>query len=111
MQTASIQLTGHAPVNGHPATNLDIQMRRQLPGRPLENYHAQIALADDLGGFPVRITLQSTPATRTALGGTVKIDLTNVRADTPPDADFEVPGGYRRVDSFGAVLGRSLPGV
>ncbi len=109
VQTASIQLVGHAPVNGHPATNLDVQMRRQLPGRPAESYHAQLALADDLGGFPVQIVLQSTPATASAFGGTVKLDLTNVAADSPPDSAFEVPGPYRRVDSLGGVIGRTLP--
>jgi len=111
VQSASIVFAGHAPVNGHPATNLDVQMRRQLPGRPLEAYHAQIALADDLGGFPVQVTLQSTPATPSALGGTVKLDLSSVRADVPADGDFQVPAGFRRVDSLGGVLGRSLPGV
>jgi hypothetical protein len=109
VQTASIQLVGHAAVNGHPATNLDVQVRRQLPGKPLEQYHAQIALADDLGDFPVQIVLQSTPATPSAMGGTAKLDLTSVRADTPDDAMFRVPPGYRRVDSLGGVLGRTLP--
>ena len=52
VQSATIQLVGHSVVNGHPATDLDVQMKRQLPGKPLENYHAQLALADDLNDFP-----------------------------------------------------------
>ncbi len=39
-------------------------MKRQLPGKPLEDYHAQLALADDLGDFPVQIAFASVPATK-----------------------------------------------
>ena len=109
VQTATIQLTGHSSVNGHPATNLDLQMKRQLPGKPLENYHAQLALADDLGEFPLQIVLQSVPANASAIGGTAKLDLTSIQADNPDDAMFRTPDGYTRVSSLGAVLGRNLP--
>ena len=108
VQTASIQLIGHSTVNGHPATSLDVQMRRQLPGKPLENYHAQLALADDLGDFPVQITLQSVPATPSAFGGTAKLDLTDVQRDDPADTLFTIPQGYTRVSSLAGVL--RMPG-
>jgi hypothetical protein len=104
VQSATIQLVGHSPVNGHPATNLDLQLKRQLPGKPLESYHAQLALADDLSEFPVQITVQSIPATTNAFGGTAKLDLTSVQADNPDDGLFAVPQGYRRVDSIAGVL-------
>ena len=54
VQSATLQLVGHSTVNGHPATNLDVQVKRQLPGKPLEDYHAQLALADDLNDFRCR---------------------------------------------------------
>jgi hypothetical protein len=106
VQNATIQLTGHGMVNGHPATSLDVQMRRQRPGKPLENYHAQLALADDLNEFPLQITLQSVPATKNDFGGTMKLDLTDVQRDTPADTLFTVPQGYTRVSSIGGVLHR-----
>ena len=106
VQSASIQMTGHSTVNGHPATSLDIQMRRQLPGKPLENYHAQLALADDLNEFPVQIALQSVPADKNAFGGTMKLDLTDVQRDSPADTLFTVPQGYTRVTSISGVLRR-----
>ena len=84
-------------------------MKRQLPGKPAENYHAQLALADDLAGFPVQLTLQSVPATPSALGGTMKLDLTSVQPDNPDDAMFRVPAGYTRVDSPSGILGHALP--
>ncbi len=106
VQNATIQLVGHSAVNGHPATNLDLQMKRQRPGKPLENYHAQLALADDLSEFPVQITIQIVPATTNAFGGVAKLDLTNIQADNPDDGMFVVPQGYTRVDSIAGVLRR-----
>jgi hypothetical protein len=106
VQSATIQLVGHSPVNGHPATNLDLQLKRQRPGKPLENYHAQLALADDLSEFPVQITVQSVPSASNAFGGTAKLDLTSVQADNPDDGLFAVPQGYTRVDSIAGVLRR-----
>ena len=108
MQSATIQLVGHTTVNGHPATSLDVQMRRQLPGKALENYHAQLALADDLGDFPVQITLQSVPATPRDFGGTAKLDLTEIQRDEPADNLFTIPTGYTRVSSLAGVL--HMPG-
>ncbi len=108
VQSATIQLAGHAMVNGHPTTNLDVQMRRQLPGQPLENYHAQVALADDLGDFPLQIAFQSIPAARGDFGGTMKLDLTTVQRDLPDDDVFAPPQGYTRVSSLSGVLKISI---
>ena len=110
VQSATIQLIGHSVVNGHPTTGLDVQMKRQLPGKAPESYHAQFALADDLGGFPVQLTVQSIPPTPTAFGGTMKLDLTSLQAADPDDAMFRIPPGYTRVNSLSGVLGHSLPG-
>jgi hypothetical protein len=104
VQSATILMTGHSMVNGHPSTGLDVQMKRQQPGKPLENYHAQLALADDLNDFPVQIALQSVPATKNAFGGTLKLDLTSVERTTPDDSMFTVPQGYTRVTSLTGVL-------
>jgi hypothetical protein len=106
VQSATIQLVGHSAVNGHPATNLDLQMKRERPGKPLENYHAQVALADDLSEFPVQITIQIVPPTTNAFGGVAKLDLTSIQADSPDDSLFTVPQGYTRVDSLAGVLRR-----
>jgi hypothetical protein len=109
METASVQLTGHRAINGHPTTDVDVQMRRQLPGKPAEDYHAQIAFADDLSGFPVQMTLQSIAPTSSGFGGTVKIDLTTVEQATPNDAVFVMPPGYTRVTGLQGLLGHGAP--
>ncbi|MEA2664845.1 MAG: hypothetical protein QOI11_1789 [Candidatus Eremiobacteraeota bacterium] len=110
IQSMTIQLTGHKVVNGHPTSDIDVQMKRQAAGKPLEDYHAQLALAEDLGGFPVQIAFASVPPTKQAFGGTVKLDLTSVVRETPDDAVFKVPAGYTRVTSLSGVLGHSIGG-
>ena len=97
-------MLGHTTVNGHPATDLDVQMKRQQPGKALEDYHARLALADDLGDFPLQIAFQSIAASTSAFGGAMKLDLTSVQSDTPDDSLFAVPQGYARVTSLGGVL-------
>jgi hypothetical protein len=104
VESATIQLIGHTVVNGHPATDLDVAMKRQLPGRPLEDYHARLALADDLGDFPLQIAFESVPPTKTAFGGKMKLDFTTVQRDTPDDAVFVAPSGYTRVSSLASIL-------
>jgi hypothetical protein len=104
VQSATIQLLGHTTVNGHPATDLDVTMKRQLPGRPFEDYHARLALADDLGDFPLQIAFQSTPATKSGLGGAAKLDFTTVQRDSPDENVFVIPSGYTRVNALSEVL-------
>lgn len=104
VQVASIQLTGHSTTNGHPTDDLDVLVRRQRPGKAREDYHAQVSLADDLDGFPVRIALSSTPPTPQDFGGSMRLDLTAVARERPDDAVFEIPPGLTRVNSLGEVL-------
>ncbi|MFN2459434.1 MAG: hypothetical protein ABR591_01880 [Candidatus Velthaea sp.] len=104
VQRASIQLTGHGTANGHPVSNIDVLVRRQLPGKPLEDYHATLALADDLDGFPVQLLLSSTPPSPNSFGGSLRLDLTNVAREQPADAIFAIPAGFARVNSIADVL-------
>jgi hypothetical protein len=104
VQTASLQLTGRGTTNGHPVANIDVLLRRQLPGKPQESYHATFALADDLDGFPVEILLSITPPTPNDLGGNMRLELLSVVPEVPADSAFAVPAGYTRVSSIGDVL-------
>lgn len=108
VQSASIFFSGHTTLNGHPVSNLDVLLKRHTPGKPLEDYHATLALADDLDGFPVRILFSSTPPTKDAFGGSLRIDLTSVQADPLDDATFAIPAGYTRVNSMSDVIKPNL---
>jgi hypothetical protein len=104
MQSASLQFTGHGTTNGHPVSNIDVQLKRQLPGKSPENYHAQLALADDLDGFPVQLLVSVTPPNPGDFGGNARLDLVNVIPEAQADAVFAIPGGYTRVTNIGDVL-------
>lgn len=106
VRSASIQLLGHSVVNGHPASDLDVQLHRETPGGSLESDHARIELADDLDGFPLQIAFSSTNASPTAFGGSFKLDLTTIQRDIPDEGVFAVPSGFTRVDSLAGVLGK-----
>lgn len=103
-QSASIQLVGHRTVNGHPATDVDVILRRQLPGKPPEDYRAQVALADDLGDFPLQIAFSSNPGSPSTVGGSFKLDLTTIQREVPDDRTFAVPQGYTRATALSGVL-------
>jgi hypothetical protein len=100
VQQASIILTGHAPMNGHPTSDFDVQLERDLPGNVPEKFHAQFALADDLDGFPVKVTAESSGRTT----GKFQLNLTTIEAASPGDEMFAIPVGYTRVNSIGDVL-------
>jgi hypothetical protein len=104
MQSASLQFTGHGTINGHPVSNIDVQLKRQLPGKAPENYHAQFALADDLDGFPVQLLVSITPPTANDFGGNARLDLASIVPEAQADSVFAVPGGYTRVSNIGDVL-------
>jgi hypothetical protein len=104
VERAAILFTGHSTTNGHATDDLDITLRRHRPGKDVEDYHAQFALAEDLDGFPVRILASSAAPTPQGFGGSLRLDLTSVVSDTPPPGFFAVPPGYTRVTSLGALL-------
>ncbi|MBV9439962.1 MAG: hypothetical protein JOZ24_08240, partial [Candidatus Eremiobacteraeota bacterium] len=105
VQSASLQLVGHTTVNGHPASDVAFDMKRQIAGHGAEEYRARLALADDLGGFPLQISLQSIAAPGSGgQNGAAKLDLTQVRPGDQPDMTFVLPAGYTRVETLAGIL-------
>ncbi len=104
--TIQLGLSGHGPVNGHPATGLDFLFARQTnEGDPL-NVHGRIQFADDLDGFPVQVN--ATVKTK-GFGLDAQLDLTQIEKRVPDAADFDVPQGFTRVQDLGGVLGGAIP--
>ncbi len=104
LQSASvgIDLTGHGMVNGHPASMMNVDVRRTPVGGSAEEVRGAFAFADDLDGIPLQAALQGISGS--LAGYAAKLDLTSVAATVPDSADFTPPSGYRRVQSLTEIL-------
>jgi len=99
LQRAAIVVTGAGSVNGRPTTNIEVTLERRAS---TDRFHAIVALANDLDGFPLDIDAESHGWS--GFTGHFKLDLSSVEAATP-DADiFAIPAGYTRVNDLGEVL-------
>ncbi len=97
-------LLERATVNAHPATRVDINLQEQRIGGTPETVHVQLALADDLDGFPVQIVASRVTSGSGEVTGSATLDLTSVDRVPPPPSTFVVPAGFTRVDSLASVL-------
>ena len=95
-------LSGTGTVDGHPTTELDVDLRRRVPVANPDRFHAHLALADDLDGFPVRIDADDHGWS--GFTGSFRLDLSAVQPASPTDDVFAVPAGYTRVTNLGDVL-------
>jgi len=105
--TISFTLTGHGPVNGHPATDLTFQYLKTTSAGETTDFHGQLKLADDLDEIPVEIA--ASVKTKGLPESSFRLDATSIAQATPADADFAVPAGYARAASLGDVIGKVLP--
>ncbi len=105
--TVSFTLTGHGPVNGHPATGLSFQYLKTTNAGETTDFHGQLKLADDLNDIPIEIA--ASVKTKGIPESSFRLDATSIAQTDPPDADFAVPAGYTRAASLGDVIGKVLP--
>jgi hypothetical protein len=103
--SASLNLTGHGTTNGHPTTGLAFALKRQERTGSLMDVHGTLELADDLDEVPVQLTA-SVNGAGGAPPSSLRLDLTSIDRDTPPDADFSVPANYTRAERVTDVFGR-----
>jgi hypothetical protein len=105
--SASLNMTGHATVNGHPTTGITYQIARtDRDGNPSE-IHGSLALADDLDEVPVQIT--GSVKTKSVPQSSFRMDLTSLAKSPIPAGDFQVPAGYSKSADIGGVIGKTLP--
>lgn len=97
----AVTLVGHQPVNGHLSTVLHVTLESQKHGGKLQHIGADLALADDLSGFPIRLWMTG----KGEFEGDLKIDLATASFARPDPSVFKVPSGYKRVDSFMLLFG------
>ncbi len=105
--SASVTMTGHTTLFGHPVTGLGFHVSAvPLTGSALD-VGGEFQLADDLDAFPLRLT--ATIAAGTFPASSLRVEFPTLAKATPRDADFAIPAGFTAAATLGGVLGRSLP--
>ena len=104
--SVSLNLVGHGPINGHPATGIDYQLARTTKTGEKSDFHGRVELADDLDELPVELT--ASVKTKSIPQSSLKLDLTSITKQTPNEIDFTVPQGFARANDLGSVLGKTL---
>jgi hypothetical protein len=105
--SASVTMTGHTTLFGHPVTGLTFRFTQVPANGAALDAHGELELADDLDAVPIRVAASITAGSIPA--SSLRLDLTTLAKATPPDTDFAPPPDYARATSLGDVIGRSLP--
>jgi hypothetical protein len=92
----SLELTGHEPVNGHPASVYSFNVRMQKHGGKMQEIDGTAAFAEDLAGIPLQLVLTGTGGST----GNLRADLLLITPASPPVSLFAVPKGYRKAKTL-----------
>jgi hypothetical protein len=88
--------TGAETIDGHPCVKYDIVMHKKE--KPEEKYRGRIWEATDLGGLAIRNEMDI-PEGKHMGGGTMVIEMKDVKLGAAMASMFEVPADYRKVES------------
>jgi hypothetical protein len=97
------------PIGGHPTTNFDFKLVRQVTGGDPTNVTGRASFADDLGGIPLLFVLAASDGPGGAQTANLRAALSDVNQNTPPEPDFKPPAGFKKVDSLLDVI--TIPGL
>ncbi len=94
---------GTEKIDGHPCIKYDAVI--YLKDRPSEKHKATIWEAQDLGGLVIRQEATMPPGM--GMGGKEKVvmELKDIKVGTAKASMFEIPKGYRKVDSMMEMMG------
>lgn len=98
-------LVGHQQVNGRMASVFHITSQTQKHGGKLQQATADLALADDLSGIPIHLSV-------TAKGdatGSLQLDLSAISTLAPDAKLFTVPRGYKKTAQLFDVFAPHTP--
>lgn len=95
---------GNETIDGHPCVKYDSVYYRK--SKPEEKHKATIWEAQDLKDFPIQmeITVPSNPK-YPGSGGKMVMKYKNVKLGAATASMFEVPSGYKKVNSMQEVMG------
>jgi len=92
------------PIQGHPTTNFDFRFTRQVKNQDPVDVIGRASFADDLGGIPLLVTFTARGGTGGKLSANVRVALSDVKQQAPPQSDFVPPAGYVRASSIFDVI-------
>ncbi|PZR57117.1 MAG: hypothetical protein DLM50_06615 [Candidatus Meridianibacter frigidus] len=102
---ASFALVGHQSLSGHTVSVVRYSYARQKRGQKSQAVTGDAYFADDLQGFPVRLS----GAVKGSFDGRFQLDLRNIATTAPDPSSFEIPAGYSRAADPSGVFGVSIP--
>ncbi len=106
--SASIALSGHTMLFGHPVTGLHYEIvDAPLSGQTGSDVHGDIQLADDIDEVPIEFT--TSVAVKGIPPSSLRLDIPQLTRSVPPVSDFAPPPGYAKVASLFEVLGAKFP--
>jgi hypothetical protein len=99
---------GSEAIDGHPCVKYDTVFYKK--DNPKEKFKAVIWEAQDLGGLPIRNEI-TIPENKKGPGpGKMVSEMKDIKVGAATASMFEVPRGYKKVDSMNAVMGFGQPG-
>jgi len=107
--SVSIALTGHKTLFAHPVTTLHFDVEQTSFSGKSTEVHADVALADDVDELPIQLIVHG--VAKGLPPSTLRIDVPELVRQAPPEADFEPPQGYARVNSAGDLFGMGAPAL
>lgn len=94
---------GSETFDGHPCIKYDAVFYKK--DKPQEKFKALLWEAQDLGGLPVRHEIEVPEAKKMGGSGKMLSELKEIKTGAATAAMFEVPQGYKKVNSMNEVMG------
>lgn len=105
--SASIALTGHSTLFGHPVTNLHYAFEKSpLAGNDTIDVHGDMAVAEDVNGVPLQFTAYL--IAKNIPVSSLRFELPQLAKRLPSNADFATPPGYARANGIGDAIGGKI---
>jgi hypothetical protein len=96
---------GNETIDGHPCLKYDAVV--YLKDKPNEKHNVVLWEAQDLGGLAIRTEMTLPERPQSKGGGPAKMvtELKDIKVGAARAAMFEVPQGYKKVDSMMEMMG------
>lgn len=94
---------GSETFDGHPCIKYDAVIYQK--DKPQEKFKALLWEAQDLGGLPIRHEIEVPEVKKMGGSGKMLTELKEIKTGAAKAAMFEIPQGYKKVNSMNEVMG------